>query len=181
VPTDEEYALGVQQGDLNDLTRLVERHHNPLIGFLYRMTGGDRTLAEDLAQETFVRVMHSIGLYQHPRPFKAWLYAIATNITRDYFKRAEIRRAADMPDEDLALSDDERPEEALAADDEERRVAAALLRLPDHQREVVILRYYQELSLNEIAEALNIPVGTVKSRLSLGLDRLRAMLEEVSR
>jgi RNA polymerase sigma-70 factor (ECF subfamily) len=62
--------------------------------------------------------------------------------------------------------------------DEERQVAAALMSLPDHQREAVILRYYQELSLAEIAEALNIPVGTVKSRLSLGLGRLRSMLEE---
>jgi RNA polymerase sigma-70 factor (ECF subfamily) len=60
--------------------------------------------------------------------------------------------------------------------EEERRVAQALLGLPEHQREVVILRYYQELSLAEIAEALDIPVGTVKSRLSIGLERLRGVL-----
>jgi RNA polymerase sigma-70 factor (ECF subfamily) len=175
VPTDEEYALGLQKGQLQDLSALVERHHYPLIGFLYRMTGGDRTLAEDLAQEAFLRVIHAIQQYQYPRPFKPWLYAIATNMARDTFKRADHRRATDMPDDDRLLSD-ERPEEALADLDEERRVAQALLRLPEHQREVVILRYYQELSLAEIAEALAIPVGTVKSRLSIGLERLRGVL-----
>ncbi|MFN8374721.1 MAG: RNA polymerase sigma factor [Anaerolineae bacterium] len=177
MPTDEEYALGVQKGQLSDLTALVERHHHSLVGFLYRMTGGDRALAEDLVQETFLRVMHAIQHYQYPRPFKPWLYAIATNIARDTFKRAENRRAADMPDDEHLVSD-ERPEEALVEGDEERIVAQALARLPEHQREVVILRYYQELSLAEIAEALDIPVGTVKSRLSIGLDRLRQMLDE---
>jgi len=179
LPTDEQLAQGVQQGNLNDMARLVENHHSPLIGFLYRMTGGDRTLAEDLAQETFVRVIHSIRQYQYPRPFKPWLYAIATNITRDYFKRADMRHSADMPEDEPASDTDEtRPEEAIMSQDEERAVAAALMSLPDHQREAVILRYYQELSLAEIAEALNIPVGTVKSRLSLGLGRLRTMLEQ---
>jgi RNA polymerase sigma-70 factor (ECF subfamily) len=167
----------MQKGQLHDLTALVERHHYSLVGFLYRMTGGDRTLAEDLVQETFLRVIHAIQQYQYPRPFKPWLYMIATNIARDTFKRAETRRAADMPDDDHLLSD-ERPEELLVEVDEERRVAQALLKLPDHQREVVILRYYQELSLAEIAEALDIPIGTVKSRLSIGLDRLREMLDD---
>jgi RNA polymerase sigma-70 factor, ECF subfamily len=167
----------MQKGQLHDLTAIVERHHYALVGFLYRMTGGDRTLAQDLAQETFLRVIHAIQQYQYPRPFKPWLYMIATNIARDTFKRADTRRAADMPDDEHLLSD-ERPEEALVEVDEERRVAQALLKLPDHQREVVILRYYQELSLAEIAEALDIPVGTVKSRLSIGLDRLRETLED---
>lgn len=177
--TDEALALGVQRGKQADLAELVQRHHSPLIGYLYRMTGGDRTLAEDLAQETFLRVIRGIQQYQHPRPFKPWLYMLATNLARDHYKRAETRRATPMSDEiSRQLEADDRPEDVLLADDETRQVIEALATLPDHQREAVVLRYYQGLSHVEIAEALNIPTGTVKSRLSNGLSRLRELLGE---
>lgn len=177
MPNEEELALNLQRGDLSALAILVEQHHSPLLGFLYRMTGGDRTLAEDLVQESFLRVIRSIAQYQYPRPFKPWLYAIATNIARDHYKRADSRHTIDMPDEQMTPENIELPEDALLSQDEEQRVASAITGLPNHQREVVILRYYQELSLAEIADALNIPVGTVKSRLSLGLQRLKTILE----
>jgi RNA polymerase sigma-70 factor, ECF subfamily len=175
--SEEDLALAVQQGDESALTQLIERHHSPLLGFLYRMTGGDRTLAEDLVQETFLRMMRSIHSYHYPRRFKSWLYAIATNVTRDYFKRAETRRTisvAEFDPEQFGASD-----EAGLSAGEEQMIAQALARLPDHQRSAVIMRYYQDLSLAEIAEALDIPVGTVKSRLSLGLARLKPWLEQV--
>ncbi len=176
--TDEELALGMKRGNTDDLSLLVERHHSPLVGFLYRMTGGDRGLAEDLVQETFLRVIRAIEQYRYPRSFKAWLYAIATNQARDYFKRADVRRTVSSLDDDPGLFGvyDPRPEDGLIIDDEVCEVVAALQTLPQHQREVIVLRYYQELPLAEIAEALEIPVGTVKSRLSLGLKRLRVAL-----
>lgn len=175
--TEEELALKLQYGDRNALAALVKHHHSPLIGFFYRMTDGDRTLAEDLAQETFVRLMRAIHRYEYPRPFKPWLYAIATNLARDHYKRAETRYHVDAEPDQLHQHPAELPEETLTAADDARQVVEAITSLPDHQREVVILRYYQELSLAEIAEALNIPVGTVKSRLSLGLRRLKIVLE----
>jgi RNA polymerase sigma-70 factor (ECF subfamily) len=179
LPTDEEYALNIQRGDISALSSLVEQHHSLLLGFLYRMTGGDRSLAEDLAQESFLRVIRSISNYEYPRPFKPWLYAIATNIARDHYKRAETRHTVEMPDEleQMTPQHTDQPEDALLTHHEEQQVSAAITGLPAHQREVVILRYYQELSLAEIADALNIPVGTVKSRLSLGLRRLKMLLE----
>ena len=175
--TDEELALGVQRGSADDLAALVERHHGPLLGYLYRMTGGDRPLAEDLVQETFLRVLRSIGQYQHPRPFKPWLYAIATNLARDHYKRAETRYTVGEGNEGLARGQAVLPEARVLAEEEAERVAAAVTALPAGQREAVVLRYYQSLSLAEIAEALGVPLGTVKSRLHLGLRRLRAMLE----
>lgn len=179
--TDESLALGVQEGNRADLARLVERHHSPLLGFLYRMTGGDRALAEDLVQEAFLRVLRAIGQYRYPRPFKPWLYAIAVNLARDYFKRADTRHN-ERPGDDAPfwaeLAGGAPPEEGVLVEDEARRVAAAIAALPAHQREAVILRYYQEFSLAEIAEALAIPVGTVKSRLTLGLRRLKERLED---
>ena len=126
-----------------------------------------------------MRALQAIGQYRYPQPFKPWLYAIATNLARDHYKRAETRYT-DTADEDA--SDEWRstapsPAEIALAGDTARQVATALAALPGKQREAVILRYYQGLSLQEIGEALQIPVGTVKSRLSIGLKRLKEMLE----
>lgn len=181
VRSDEELARGIQRGRRDDLTLLVERHHSPLLGFLYRMAGGDRSLAEDLVQETFVRILHGIHQYDYPRPFKPWLYQIAANLARDHYKRADTRRTDSLPEDDVSLrpADEMLPEDVFLLNSESRQVAAAIRQLPAHQREVVILRYYQEFSLAEIADALDIPIGTVKSRLSIGLNRLRtAWLEQ---
>lgn len=170
---DERLALDVQRGIQAALAQLVERHHNPLMGYLYRMTSGDRQLAEDLVQETFLRMVRGIQRYAYPRPFKPWLYAIATNLGRDHYKAASTRLAAEL---DETLWHDTSPEETTLADDEVQTVIRALGDMPDFQREVIALRFYQGLSLAEIADALDIPAGTVKSRLSLGLKRLREQL-----
>lgn len=175
--SDEDLARGIQRGIKADLALLVERHHSPLLGFLYRMTGGNRALAEDLAQETFLRVLRGISQYLYPRPFKPWLYGIATNLARDHYKQAEMRHTMSMPERTPEIESGA-PEEMLLLDFEARQVATAVTGLPAHQREAVILRYYQGLSLAEIAEVLNIPVGTVKSRLSLGLKKLREHMLE---
>lgn len=176
-PTDEQLARQVQHGNTADLALLVERHHSPLLGFLYRLTGGNRALAEDLAQETFLRALRNIQQYQPSRRFKPWLYAIAVNIARDHFKRADTRYAVILSDEEFfSLEDPIGVEDNLQ--DDTQRVALAITALPVHQREAIILRYYQDLSLAEISEALAIPIGTVKSRLSLGLRHLRARLKD---
>lgn len=175
MPSDEQLARGVQAGRPTDLALLVERHHSPLLGFLYRLTGGDRPLAEDLAQETFLRLLRRMDQYQPARPFKPWLYAIAVNAARDHFKSADARRT-DALAEDFDAPASHTPAETALAADEWRQVAAAVRGLPLHQREVVLLRYTDDLSLTDIAAVLNIPVGTVKSRLSLALGRLRAHL-----
>jgi RNA polymerase sigma-70 factor, ECF subfamily len=178
VTTPEELANRLQMGDRDALAALVEGHHHALVGYLFRMTGGERPLAEDLTQEAFMRVLRAISQYRYPQPFKPWLYAIATNLARDHYKRAETRAARPLPEDDL-LSDDEPLEDMQSADEDAQRVIWALQNLPAHQRETVVLRYYQGLSMAEIAEALSIPVGTVKSRLSIGLGQLRQIMEQV--
>lgn len=176
-PADEQLARRVQRGHTADLALLVERHHGPLLGFLYHLTGGDRALAEDLTQEAFLRALRSIRQYQTSRPFKPWLYAIAVNVARDHFKRADTRHAVALSDDELlALPDPVDLDETIEIDGS--RLAAALLALPMRQREAIILRYDQDLSLAEIAAVLSIPIGTVKSRLSLGLRQLRQWLKD---
>lgn len=170
---DEQLALDVQHGKQAALAQLVERHHNPLMGYLFRMTSGDRQLAEDLVQETFLRMVRGINRYAYPRPFKPWLYAIATNLGRDHYKAADFRLTADLHEN---VWHETSPEENALILDEVQSVIRALAAIPDFQREVIVLRFYQALSLAEIADALDIPLGTVKSRLSLGIKRLRDML-----
>jgi len=179
--TNEDLAHSIQQGDRDALATLVERHHDALVGYLYRMTAGDRNLAQDLAQEAFLRLIRGIGRYQYPRPFKPWLYAIATNLARDHYKRAIVRWKTVEQDSDGlgdVEDDGEPPEARLEAALEARQIITALGRLPEAQREAMVLRYYQEFSLAEISQTLGIPVGTVKSRLSLGLRRLRDLMLE---
>jgi len=173
--SDEQLALGIQHGRADDLTLLVERHHGPLLGFLYRMTGGDRALAEDLVQETFLRLLSKIDSYRYPRPLKPWLYAIAVNIARDHYKQAEFRHTDSMPTQ-FEISVAGTPETELVTNEETQQVATAMNNLPLLQREVILLRYFHELSLDEISQILQVPVGTIKSRLSVGLQRLKERL-----
>src|SRR5512139_2224756 len=176
-PADAQLARRVQRGHTSDVAPLVKRHHSPLLGFLYRLTGGDRPLAEDLTQETFLRALRSIQQYQNSRPFKPWLYAIAVNVARDHFKRAETRHAVTLTDDELlALPAPIELDDAIELD--RPRLIAAIMALPVQQRETLILRYDQDLSLAEIAAVLSIPIGTVKSRLSLGLRQLRLWLKD---
>ncbi len=178
--SDEQLAHTLQQGHRAALATLVERHHAPLLGYLYRLAGGDRALAEDWVQESFLRLLRGIEQYQYPRPVKPWLYAIATNLARDYFKAAEMRQTDSAPDEphfwQRVGGMDAAAEQLFIHQETQNRVAAAIQQLPSHQREAVILRYYQDFSLADIAAALDIPVGTVKSRLSLAISRLRALV-----
>ena len=180
LPTDEQLAHQIQQGEAQALTALVERHHGALLGYLYRLTGGHRPLAEDLTQETFLRVLRRIVQYQYPRPFKPWLYAIATNLARDHYKQAEQRYATAALDLAELLPDHHAPApgETFTKQLEAQQVVKALSTLPPPQRETIVLRYYQDLTLEDIAATLHIPVGTVKSRLSLGLKRLKTMLRD---
>jgi len=165
----------VQAGDRAALAALVARHHSSLLGYLYNMVGGDRPLAEDLVQETFVRLLRG-GHYTVDRAFKPWLYAIATNLARDHFKAAATRYAApgavapDRPDPEPE------PEAQALAAEQGQQVAAALARLGPEYRAALVLRFYGDLSLQEVATTLGTPVGTVKSRLSVGCRRLRAIL-----
>lgn len=175
--SDEQLARRLQQGDRAALTGLVERHYDPLIGYLYRMTRGDRALAQDLAQETFLKALRGIGGYNYSRPFKPWLYAIATNLYRNHYSSAERRHTDNLDSDSDEIVAEDRTADHMLKLDEARTVIAALGTLPDSQREVIILYFYQSLPLQAIADTLEIPLGTVKSRLSRAVQRLREQME----
>jgi RNA polymerase sigma-70 factor, ECF subfamily len=180
--SDEQLMTAVMTGDQVALAALVTRHHALLLGYLYRLVGGDRQLSEDLVQETFLHVLRQ-RTYQAGRPFKPWLYMIATNLARDSFKSAAVQkswRGGDAEEALLHLDDSEAgPEERALAAEQGSEVRAALAQLREDYRVVVVLRFYQGFSLQEIAQTLHIPLGTVKSRLSVGVHRLRSVLAPI--
>lgn len=180
--SDEQLLAAVLAGDMDALARLVERHQGPLTGYLDRLVGADWALAQDLAQETFMRVLRQ-HIQRGDRPFRPWLYAIATNLARDHFKSAAVQRAAWMDGElEARLVDaDASPEERALAGERAADLACALSRLSAKYRAALVLRFYNGLSLQEIADTLDIPLGTVKSRLSVGLRQLHALLLGMAR
>ncbi len=139
---------------------------------VYRMCG-DANLAEDAAQEAFIRAWKHLPNYQPRSPFRNWLYRIATNAARDTLRRE--RETVDVDDLPLAAPS-VGPEEAAERTERGERVQQAVLALPEASRTVLVLREYEGLSYKEIADTLNIPIGTVMSRLNYARKRLRESL-----
>jgi RNA polymerase sigma-70 factor (ECF subfamily) len=183
--TDEELLAAFQQGDASAFERLLRRHRAPLYTFLVRMLG-DREQAEDLAQETFLRVVKGAAAWEHRARFQTWLYAIARNLCVDRARRDRFRRSesADAPIEEggptiLDGAQSESPGPDRAAESERMRplLARALLALPPDQREVFILREQAGLPFKEIAALVSANENTVKSRMRYALEGLRKALE----
>lgn len=167
---DETLYRQVLQANKAALVELVRRYHAPMYKFLCRYTG-DVALADDLTQETFTRLLTYQGA--PPMHFKSWAYAVARNLARDHFKSARYRHehAADVEEETAVFFDDT----DFAADDRDAVIQALAKLSPDH-REVLILRFYHDLKLDEIAEVTHTPVGTVKSRLFHALKQMKGFL-----
>lgn len=163
---------GLRSGDDQATQHFVDRFYEPLLGFIFRMLQ-DHQGAEDVCQEAFVRAMQRIDQLRDPKGLRSWLYQIATNLARDYIRRRPQHALLD----DVAVMDvatrDNGPDEQLR---ERLYVADLLSTLSEEQREVIVLRFYEDFSLAAIGEVLGIPMGTVKSRLHYALRALREQL-----
>jgi RNA polymerase sigma-70 factor, ECF subfamily len=168
--TDEALAARLADGDEPALRELLRRYERPLASFLHRQTGGRDV--EDLYQETWLRVVRHAAHFDSGRRFSTWLFQIAVNLCRDWQRRPppEARPATDEP----SVAALERSDAALDA-------ARLLDRLPAPQREVVVLRYYHDLSEDDVATILDIPKGTVKSRLHQAIARLAVLAQAEAR
>ena len=159
---DRDLITYAQQGDRQAFTELVCRHQGSIVSLTYRMCG-DLRLAEDAAQEAFVRVWQNLNSYKPKYAFRSWLYRIATNAALDSLRRE--RPTAEL--DSLSLADPKATPEQSAEDNQRvAHVRRAIAQLSEPLRLVLILREYQELTYQEIADALDIPVGTVMSRLN---------------
>src|SRR5215469_15240808 len=173
-------ARGLRRRDPDLLDRLIEQYQHRLLRYLLYLSG-NRELAEDLFQETWIRVLERGHQYDGRHEFCTWLYAVARNLTIDYLrKKNPISLDGLMEKENTAPFEpaDERPLawEVMAQHEQAERISAALVTIPAEYRETVVLRFQEGLALDEIARVTGAKLGTVKSRLYRGLDMLVSRL-----
>jgi RNA polymerase sigma-70 factor (ECF subfamily) len=167
-----ELIVRAQRGDRGAFGELVRRHRKGVVNVVHRMCG-DANLAQDAAQEAFIRAWKHLPSYRPRSPFRNWVYRIANNAALDVLRRQ--RETVDVDALPLASSG-AGPEAAVEKEERATRVRQAVLDLPDASRAVLILREYEGLSYKEIADTLSIPIGTVMSRLNYARNRLRDLL-----
>jgi RNA polymerase sigma-70 factor (ECF subfamily) len=173
-----------REGDFNELVRRYERE---LYRYLARYLG-DPTLADDVFQNTFLQVHLKRGLYEDGRPVRPWLYAIATHQAVDSLRKVGRHPTVSLDQKtirdgegdvgslvDLLVSETPGPLADLQGEERKKWVQDSIARLPDLLRQTLILAYFQDLKYREIADALEIPVGTVKSRLHAAIAKLQEM------
>ncbi len=171
--SDLDLITAARQGDRQAFDELVRRHREAVITVVYRLCG-DVHLAEDAAQEAFIRAWQHLAGYQPRSPFRNWVYRIAINAALDTLRAAHQEQ--EPVDEDTAASADDRPEALVERAEQAEGVRQAVLSLPPASRTVLVLREYEGLSYREMADMLDIPVGTVMSRLSYARGLLRQAL-----
>lgn len=186
--TDEELMLAFQDDNEDAYLILVGRYKDKLMNFVYRFVGSMDD-AKDILQETFLRVYIKKDLYKTIAKFSTWVYTIAGNLAKSELRRRSRRgkvsltqRGGKNKDEDyqIPLSDSgPLPDRTTDASMKYERVQQALLQLPPAFREAVIMRDIQELAYEEISAILDLPIGTVKSRINRGRNQLQELLKDI--
>lgn len=179
-------AYGLKRNDPEMLDHLIELYQHRLLRYLLFLTG-KREIAEDLFQETWIRVLLRGAQYNGKARFDTWLFTIGRNLVIDLSRKRHVASLDEM----CEGGDDERPFEVaidgpspfqmFASREERAEVAEVLLRLEPTYREVLVLRFHEEMSLEEIAGVTRAPLSTVKSRLYRGLAALRPEVEQLRR
>lgn len=170
-------------GDLESFNQLVLRWERPIYALAYRVIGREED-ARDVCQETFLRAFRALSGFKGQAKFSSWLYRIALNLCRDWMRRERRTPVVQAPEGvDLTELVSERGpvesiEEVVSRRDMSRMVARAMRALSEEQRTAVVLKEYEGLTFQEIADLLGCPLSTVKTRLYQGLTLLRRQLEE---
>ncbi|ASS94445.1 MULTISPECIES: RNA polymerase sigma factor SigW [Bacillales] len=176
----------VLKGDHNAFGEIVEIYKDKVFQICFRMLG-NRQEAEDLAQEAFVRAYVNIRSFNIQMKFSTWLYRIATNLCidrlrkkkPDYYLDAEVAGTEGLNMYSQIASDMAKPEEEVESLELQETIQVEIMKLPEKYRSVIVLKYIEELSLKEISEILDLPVGTVKTRIHRGREALRKQLRHL--
>jgi RNA polymerase sigma-70 factor (ECF subfamily) len=188
--SDHELVTRAQQGSEKAYRELLGRFQRPVFSIIYRMIR-DREQAEDLAQETFVRVFNNIDRYDPRYKFSSWIFKIATNLTIDHIRRKELdtvsidgsRNAVTAEQIEATsitiASPDENPEELLEAKQLGEEIESAISKLRPEYRAAILLRHVDGREYQEIAEILSLPLGTVKTYIHRGRNELREQLQHL--
>ena len=176
-------ADGLRKRDPDLLDHLIEQYQQRLYRYLLFLTG-EPALAEDLFQETWIRVLERGSQYNGKSKFESWLFAIARNLVIDVSRRKKFRSLDEMADPDSKQPFEPPDDRAISAlqllvmRENQQAVQLSLEKIPAYYREVLLLRFQEELGLEEIATVLATPISTVKSRLYRGLDALKSALPQ---
>ena len=172
---DEDLMLALKHGDEAAFAELMRRHRGPIVNYVHRLIG-DRDRAEDLAQEVFLRVYRHAGTYRVTARFTTWLYTIASNLGKNELRNRARRRNVSMEDSPRELCQDDyhfgtradffAPDKVADLKDRKARVREAIDSLPEHFRVMLVMRDLEGFSYEEIASMLDLPLGTVKSRIN---------------
>ena len=187
--TDEALLAAHIDGDIGAFPELMERYKNDILHFLIRFMGS-RAAAEDVFQEAFLQVHISAETFDLKRRFKPWLFTIAANKGRDWHRKHSKRTMMSLSQDvgregegarfvDLLESDQELPDANLLETEQADQVRAAVDALPSHLREILLLSYFQQMSYTQIADSLEIPLGTVKSRLHAAVAAFSSLWESI--
>jgi RNA polymerase sigma-70 factor (ECF subfamily) len=181
--TDEELVARSRTGDTESFNQLVRRWERPIFALAYRTLGREED-ARDVTQETFLRAFRALPGFKGDAKFSSWIYRIALNLCRDWMRRNRRAPMVEVPEgveihEMAADRHETATVEDLAARAElSGAVALAMERLPEDQRTAIILKEYHGLTFQEVAELMNCPLSTAKTRLYQGLSMLRRYLAE---
>ena len=171
--TDDTLMTDYVNGDDNALRILVERWERQIFAFLFRMLGSSEE-AEDLCQETFMKLIKAANRYQPDGKFQSWLFRIAGNQARSRLRRRKILRWLPLTDDyDNAPSTERDALDTLSGKEDQIAVQEALARLPERQRQALVLKQYQDLSYQEIADAMESSVSSVQMLLHRAMSGLR--------
>lgn len=185
---DEDLMVQYQQGEVRAFEILLTRHKKPVFNFILRYVG-DRETAEDLLQETFMRVIKGADAYKRQAKFTTWLYTIARNLCVDQTRRRKHRRHASL-DAPMSTSEesgtllDVIPGSEMASDRKtvnkelHETMQRAIGSLSEEQREVFLMREFLDMPFKQIADVVGVPENTVKSRMRYALEKLRLELDE---
>ena len=182
--TDEELILLFQNSDKNAYSELVLRYKDKLKSFIFRFTN-EMALAEDLAQDTLVKVYIKKDSYREIAKFSTWLYTIASNLAKTELRKKKRRgtyRFSDLDKDDMEFIA-KSPEEGTTGDEigkinDDKIIHQSLTELDDEFKNIIILRDIQELSYDEVSKILEIPLGTVKSRINRGRFKLKEIIKQ---
>lgn len=174
--SDKNLVMKAKSGDAKAFEALYDKYSGKVYGLALRMTENPDD-ALDLAQEVFIRVYKSLAFFKGDSSFSTWLYSIASNACVD-FNRSKKKKKDDSIEEALAIPDLKTPENEFERKELRDALANAISSLPYDMREVIVLREISGLSYGEIADALDLEIGTVKSRISRGREKLCILLKD---
>ncbi len=183
---DEELVARSRGGDLDAFNQLVLRWERPIYALAYRVIGREED-ARDVAQEAFLRAFRALGGFKGQAKFSSWLYRITLNLCRDWIRRERRSNVAPVPEgiDIVELAGEATPTESIEDLVSRKQlgeaVAKAMALLPEEQRTAIILKEYHGLTFQEIADLLDCPLSTVKTRLYQGLTVLRRHLQHAER